>query len=200
KEVLDIGCGYGEMAQYLFAQRIASYHGIDPSRKMIERAQQQLANPLAQFQIGQAESMSLESGRYDLVISRLVFHYVEDLAPIFKQIYESLCPHGTFIFSVEHPVMTALMDKAKAGSKKAGWQVGAYFREGPRRHQWMGSAVTKYHKTIEQYFAILSQSGFIVQELREGRPERQHFSEEKEFDRRLDLPRYLILKAYKPTK
>jgi len=200
KDVLDIGCGYGEMARYLVKNKVASYLGIDPSSRMIEHARQQLDHPLVRFQSGQAESMSLESNRYDLVIARLVFHYVENLLPVFEQVYDSLRPDGIFIFSVEHPVMTALMDKAKAGSKKDNWRVGAYFKEGPRMHHWMGSVVTKYHKTIEEYFTILRQSGFTIQELREGRPERQHFSQEKEFNRRLDLPRYLILKASKPAK
>lgn len=199
KEVLDIGCGYGEMAQYLLRKDVATYYGIDPSRKMIERAQQQLNHPRVQFQIGQAECMSLDSHRYDLVISRLVFHYINDLGPVFEQIYHSLRPGGTFIFSVEHPVMTALMDKAKAGRKKNDWQVGAYFRSGPRKHHWMGSVVTKYHRTIEEYFSGLRQSGFLVEELREGRPESEHFSQQSEFERRLDLPRYLILKACKPA-
>ena len=96
--------------------------------------------------------------------------------------------------------MTALMDKAKAGSKKEGWKVGAYFKEGPRTHRWMGAAVTKYHKTIDSYFAALRQSGFLVQDLREGRPEEQNFTNESEYVRRLELPRYLIFKALKPER
>lgn len=194
---LDIGCGYGDMARYLLEGGISSYLGIDPSSNMIEMAREKLAHPAIHFALGQAEAMEWEPGQFDLVIARLVFHYVKDISMSFQQIYKGLRPGGTFIFSVEHPVMTAWMDKASAGSKKEGWKVGAYFKSGPRNHEWMGSRVTKYHKTIEEYFSILRLCGFEVLALREGCPNVQHFSSTSEYERRRELPRYLILKAKK---
>lgn len=197
KDCLDIGCGYGAMAKYLQEQGAATSLGIDPSAKMIAAAKEKVVHPGFRFDLGQVEDLAIDNDRYDLVISRLVFHYVADITPAFKKIFEGLRSNGIFVFSVEHPVMTALMDKAAAGSKKEGWKVGAYFKEGPRAHQWMGAAVTKYHKTIEAYFAALRQSGFLVQDLQEGRPQEQHFTNESEYTRRLELPRYLIFKAVK---
>lgn len=197
KGCLDIGCGYGAMAEYLREQEVASYLGIDPSGKMIAAAKERVVHQDFRFDLGQVEELAIEAERYDVVISRLVFHYVADITSVFQKIYAGLRPHGVFVFSVEHPVMTALMDKAKPGNKKEGWKVGAYFKEGPRAHEWMGAAVTKYHKTIEAYFAALRQSGFLVQDLKEGRPEEQHFTNESEYTRRLELPRYLIFKAVK---
>ncbi|NRB47304.1 MAG: methyltransferase domain-containing protein [Saprospiraceae bacterium] len=197
KSCLDIGCGYGAMAEYLQEQQVASYLGIDPSGKMIAAARERVVQRNFRFELGQVEELAIEVEQYDIVISRLVFHYVADITSVFQSIFAGLRSDGIFIFSVEHAVMTALMDKAKAGSKKEGWKVGAYFEEGPRAHQWMGAAVTKYHKTIETYFAALRQSGFLVQDLREGRPDKQHFTSENEYTRRLELPRYLIFKAVK---
>lgn len=198
RDCLDIGCGYGEMANYLLRAGASSYLGIDPSNKMILAAREKVVDERFRFELGQVEQLAIRPAAYDLVISRLVFHYVEDVSAAFLKICKGLRANGVFIFSVEHPVMTALMDKAKTGSKKEGWKVGAYFKEGPRVHQWMGAAVTKYHKTIEAYFAALTASGFQIQNLKEGRPEQKHFASEAEYTRRLELPRYLIFKALKP--
>ncbi len=197
KDCLDIGCGYGAMAAYLREKGADSYLGIDPSAKMIAAAREKVVHQDFRFELGQVEELVIEDEQYDLVISRLVFHYVADIRKIFQKIFKGLRAKGVFVFSVEHPVMTALMDKAEAGSKKEGWKVGAYFKEGPRAHQWMGAAVTKYHKTIEAYFGALKQSGFQIQDLREGRPKEQFFTNESEYIRRLELPRYLIFKAVK---
>lgn len=197
KDCLDIGCGYGAMAMYLQEQGTASYLGVDPSAKMISAAREKVVQQDFRFELGQVEDLVIQAEQYDLVVSRLVFHYVADIRTVFHKIFTGLRSNGVFVFSVEHPVMTALMDKAKAGSKKEGWKVGAYFQEGSRAHQWMSASVTKYHKTIETYFAALRQSGFLVQDLREGRPEKQNFTNESEYRRRLELPRYLIFKAAK---
>lgn len=199
KECLDIGCGYGAMAEYLRGQAVGSYLGIDPSGKMIAAAREKVVHPDFRFELGQVEDLTIEDEQYELVISRLVFHYVADLTTIFQKIFKALQPNGIFVFSVEHPVMTALMDKAKADSKKEGWKVGAYFKAGPRTHRWMGAAVTKYHRPMEAYFATLTESGFQVLDIKEGRPERLHFQQEKEFERRLHLPRFLLFKAIKPS-
>lgn len=194
---LDLGCGYGEMGQYLVDRGVKSYTGIDPSTKMIDAAQKRISADEVFFQTVSVESFDWTEKSYDLVIARLVFHYVEDLKMIINKIEQALKTKGVLIFSVEHPVMTAMMGKQAFGSKKEGWKVAQYFEGGPRSHQWMGGTVIKYHRTIATYFQLLTTAGFRVTHLREGEPEAIHFQEESEYERRKNLPRYLIFRAVK---
>ncbi len=192
---LDLGCGFGDMGRYLLDQGVKSYIGIDPSEKMIDAARKRISAERVIFETASVESFDWTMNSYDLVMARLVFHYVEDLDAIIKKIHQALKTKGVLIFSVEHPVMTAMMGKQDAGSKKEGWKVAQYFETGPRDHQWMGGTVIKYHRTIATYFQLLTTMGFTVTHLREGEPEAIHFQERSEYERRKNLPRYLIFRA-----
>lgn len=194
-DCLDLGCGYGDMGRYMADRGVKSYTGIDPSVKMIDAARKRISGEGVIFETASVESFSWTMNSYDLVIARLVFHYVEDLGAIIKKVHQVLNTKGVLIFSVEHPVMTAMMGKQDAGNKKEGWKVAQYFETGPRDHQWMGGTVIKYHRTIATYFQLLTTAGFTVTHLREGEPEAIHFQERSEYERRKNLPRYLIFRA-----
>lgn len=192
---LDLGCGYGDMGQYLVDRGVKSYTGIDPSTKMIEAARKRTSAAGVIFETASVESFNWTMNSYDLVMARLVFHYVEDLRMIISKIEQALKTNGVLIFSVEHPVMTAMMGKQASQNKKEGWKVAQYFETGPRDHQWMGGTVIKYHRTIATYFQLLTRAGFRVTHLREGEPKAIHFQERSEYERRKNLPRYLIFRA-----
>lgn len=48
-------------------------------------------------------------GPFDLWVSSLAVHYIEDFDTLLRQIHRLLTPGGTFVFSQEHPFTTALM-------------------------------------------------------------------------------------------
>ena len=41
------------------------------------------------------------------MVSNLALHYIEDLASVYRKVYRTLRPGGTFLFNIEHPVFTA---------------------------------------------------------------------------------------------
>ena len=59
--------------------------------------------------------------------------------------------------------------------------------------------MVKYHRTIEHYFKALTKSGFSVVDLREGTPQREHFANDEEFERRLRIPVVLAFSCAKQT-
>ena len=196
-DVLDLGCGYGEMGEYLLKNAINSYHGIDPSQRMIAAARERLKGDQLTLEVESIDSFQWQTGTYDLVISRMVFHYLPQIEVVLHNCYEALKPGGRLIISVEHPVMTSMMGLQEQQVKKTSCTVGKYFESGPRHHHWMGGAVIKYHRSIEEYFMLIQQQGFLLTDLREGQAEEQYFTEKSAFERRKNLPRYLILKAVK---
>lgn len=107
KSVLDLGCGYGWHCIYA-AEHGASYVlGTDISQKMLEEARKKTESSVVSYQCSAMEDLKLEQKTFDVVISSLAFHYIEDFTLLARNIYDWLRSGGDFVFSVEHPVFTA---------------------------------------------------------------------------------------------
>lgn len=142
------------------------------------------------------EDWNYPEASFDLVVSRLALHYVENVEECFRNVYKTLVPGGRFVFSVEHPVLTSC-NRSKEGSKRrADWIVDNYFETGERNYPWLGSTVVKYHRTVEDYFAAVQKAGLMVKSLRESRPSPSQLDHE-EYVRRLRIPLFLFISAYK---
>ena len=191
--VLDIGCGYGDIAESLLENGMSHYTGIDSSQRMIDLAKSTINNPNADFKVADIQSRDFQAASAELVIARLVLHYVKDLESLFDKIHSCLVPNGHFIFSVEHPVITSSIDTEEG--KKKDRRVDNYFSQGERLQFWMGNEVVKYHRTVEEYWRLLKGSGFQICEMREGLPMKNNFQNADEYQRRMRIPLFLIIKA-----
>ena len=199
--VLDLGCGDAQIGKELLAGGSQAYLGVEPSQNMIGAAREMLAGTGGEAVQATIEAWEYPSEAFDLVISRLALHYVEDIDATFERVFRTLVPGGRFVFSVEHPVLTSC-DRAYApgpGARRQDWIVDEYHVSGRRVTNWMGQDVVKFHHTIEQYFRALGQAGFLVDGLREGCPRRELFVREEEYRRRLRIPLMLLLSAHKPA-
>ncbi|MED4233052.1 class I SAM-dependent methyltransferase [Priestia megaterium] len=193
--VLDLGCGNAGFGAELLEQGCFSYTGVDGSINMINAAQQQLLNyPNARVLHESMEHYTPPRTEYDLVTARLSLHYMEDLASIFTKVNQSLKPEGRFIFSVEHPVITSTLQPS---ALRTNWTVDNYFSMGFRQQHWMGGYVQKYHRTLEEYFSLMQQSGFTVTNLKEACPQQEHFDNVETYERRMRIPLFLLMSGVK---
>jgi SAM-dependent methyltransferase len=197
RRILDLGCGDAAIGRELL-ERGALYVGVEGSQRMADAAAQALAGTSGKIVRHTIEDWTYPSAAFDLVIARLVLHYMADLASLCAQVYQTLIPGGQLIFSVEHPVITSCDRGWPAGSPRQDWVVDNYFDTGLRVTNWLGGTVEKYHRTVEDYFRTLQGAGFIVEQLRESRPERQHFQDEATYERRRRIPLFLFLAGRKP--
>ena len=197
--LLDLGCGDAALGKTLLAQGAASYLGLDGSHNMVERAQQTLAGTVGQVRQADIRAWPYPPNTFDCVLSRLALHYIEDVIHVFQQVFQTLRPAGVFVFSVQHPVITSC-DRAWQGcGVRQAWIVDDYFHSSRRITHWLGEQVVKYHRTVEEYFLGLQTAGFVVERLRESRPERQWFAHEETYERRTRIPLFLFLAARKPV-
>lgn len=198
-DVLDLGCGDGAFGLELLAQGAASYLGLDASQRMVARAGQRPAGSSAQVRQADVTTWDWQPAAFDRVCARLMLHYLPDLGPVLAGVRRTLRPGGRFVASVEHPVITSC-DRAWNGQGlRQAWIVDDYFRTGARTVQWMGSTVTKYHRTMEDHLDALRSAGLVLEALRESRPERRHVADEAEFERRQRIPLFLFLSARAPA-
>ena len=132
-----------------------------------------------------------------LIISRLAFHYIKDLAPVFKGIDTSLKKGGIVVFSVEHPIITSCYEAYHQKVKRGNWIVDNYFKSGERINNWIGKDVVKYHRTIAEYFQLFQKTGFNLVQLEESKPDKANFTNLVEYERRSRIPLFLFFKLEK---
>lgn len=197
QRILDLGCGAALFGHEALEQGCRKYVGVEGSRNMVAVAKNTLAGSRGQVIHSPIEAWSYPEATFDLVVSRLVLHYIEDFASICSKVYQTLAQNGRFIFSVDHPIITACEQSWQTNGSRTGWIVDTYFVPGPRVTDWLGGEVIRYHRTIEEYFTILQRAGFIVERLRESCPQPEQFSDERIYELRKRIPLFLFLAARK---
>lgn len=173
KRVLDLGCGYGWHCKFAAEQGASAVLGIDLSEKMLDEARRRNSDDKIHYQICGIEEYDYPEKRWDIVVSNLALHYIEDLDTVFEKVYRTLRPGGVFLFNIEHPVFTAGVGQDWAyhsdGTKKY-WPIDQYFMSGQRRMQFLGCDVLKQHHTLTQILMGLLNCGFVLEAVKEAQP------------------------------
>lgn len=179
KRVLDLGCGYGWHCKYAVDNGAFFVLGTDISQKMLETAKKKNSDQQIEYQCIAMEDLDFPAETFDVVISSLAFHYVEDFASLIKNISTWLKQGGEFVFSVEHPVFTSYGTQDWYYDKNGSilhFPVDNYYYEGKREAIFLGEKVTKYHRTLTTYLNTLLQNGFIFQHIIEPQPPKEMMS------------------------
>ena len=192
KAVLDLGCGYGWHCKYAADHGAAQVLGIDRSTRMIEEAQRRNAAATIEYRVCGIHDFDYPEETYDLVISNLVLHYVEDLQAVYRLVHRTLKAGGTFLFNIEHPTFTAGVNQQFAADGT--WPVTDYYYPGERTTDFLGHAVKKYHHTLTQILNGLLQTGFVIEAVEEAMPPEHWHDQMPEEMRR---PMMLLVRARK---
>ena len=193
KMVLDLGSGYGWHCKYAADQGAASVLGIDQSARMIEEAKRRNAAGCIEYRVCGIHDFGFPENRYDLVVSNLVLHYVEDLEEVYALVHRTLKPGGTFLFNIEHPTFTAGVHQQFAADGT--WPVTDYYYPGERKTDFLGYEVKKYHHTLTQILNGLLQTGFEIEAVEEAMPPLEWRNQMPEEMKR---PMMLLVRAKKP--
>ena len=74
---LDVGCGTGALTQSIWQQtQPQSVTGIEPSAGFIDYAKAQITDPRVTFEVADAQSLPVQSARFDVAVSGLVLNFV----------------------------------------------------------------------------------------------------------------------------
>jgi SAM-dependent methyltransferase len=195
--ILDLGCGTARFGRDVLARDCQRYVGVEGSQNMVTMAEQILAGSPGQIVHSIIETWDYPEAAFDLVVSRLVLHYIEDFAALCANVYHTLGTNGRFIFSVEHPVVTADARNWETNDDRHNWIVDNYFVPGPRSTPWLGGRVVRYHRTIDEYFGTIQNAGFVIESLRESRPRREQFADGLIYEQHKRIPLFLLLAARK---
>lgn len=200
KEVLDLGCGFGWHCRYAIESGAKSVIGVDLSEKMLEKATEINNLEGIEYIRKALEDVDYPSGKFDIILSSLTFHYIESFDVMVQNIYQWLKPKGHFVFSVEHPVFTAQGRQDwiyGANEEKLYWPVDRYFIEGKRDTSFLGENVIKYHRTLTTYLNSLLKQGFKINEITEPKPSTEMLNEFSEMKDELRRPMMLLISVEK---
>jgi SAM-dependent methyltransferase len=97
---MELGCGSGTVSQQLFSLGATTrIDGIDASPERIQEAESRrlAAKAPGGFVVGDANTVELEPGAYDLIVSAHSFHHFLELERVMDQVRRALTPRGLFI-------------------------------------------------------------------------------------------------------
>jgi SAM-dependent methyltransferase len=193
--VLDLGCGDASIGRTLLKRGCRAYLGIDASARMVAAARDALLGTAGEAQRGTIESFSAPPQSFDLVISRMALHYVEDLDATLAACHDCLRGGGgRMVFTVVHPVVTSHDARESDEERRTSWVVDDYFDESPRELDWLGERVVWHHRTVERYVSSFQRAGFRVTALSECAPRPERFGDAlAEHARRRRIPLFLLL-------
>lgn len=193
RDVLDLGCGYGWHCRYAAEKGAAAVLGIDLSERMIGEAQERNPADCVTYRVCSLTEYEYPADHFDLVISNLVLHYVEDLNWVYRKVYRTLRHGGTFLFNIEHPTFTAGV--RQEFSPDGTWPVTDYYVPGARRTVFLGHEVIKYHHTLEQVLNGLLKAGLRLDAVEEAVPPEEW---REQMPAEMQRPMMLLVKAGKP--
>ncbi|MEH6307598.1 class I SAM-dependent methyltransferase [Olivibacter sp. CPCC 100613] len=200
KSILDLGCGYGWHCRYAMEQKAKQVIGIDLSKKMLEKAKALTEHSGIRYECRAIEDVVYDEATFDVVISSLALHYVQDFQQVCQRVYHCLVPGGVFVFSVEHPIFTAMASQDwfyDEQGHRSHWPVDHYFSEGLRKTQFLQEEVVKYHRTVESYLSNLLDAGFAINRLCEPKPSAQALKDYPDMVHELRRPIFLLLSVSK---
>jgi SAM-dependent methyltransferase len=199
--VLDLGCGVGQLAQYLAQQGAAEVIGVDLSEQMLAVARAEWSHPNLAFQRASIEDAAFPPDRFELIVSSLAFHYVADYQALCRRIASWLTPDGILVFSNEHPVyLTRATPEGwvrDADGQPQYWALDRYGDEGLREESWIADGVQKYHRMTSTLLNGLIEAGLTIERVVEPMPDDEMLRRRPDWVHESKRPFCLLIRARK---
>jgi len=181
---LDVGCGEGSNTRQL-ARLGARMSAVDIAPTFVRYAQStETADPLGiDYAVGDGMQLPFADGAFDFATAFMSLMDMPDPARALQQMYRVLRPGGFVQFSILHPCFVAPHRKVlrdRKGKARA-IEVGDYFESTDGRVDcwWFSTLPTRerskvapfrtpiFHRTLSQWFDILTSAGLVVEKLGE---------------------------------
>lgn len=204
RRVLDLGCGAGQLARHLATTGAAEVVGVDVSERMLALARAGWAHPRVTYRREAIEEVAFPPARFDLIVSSLVLHYVDDYSELVLRIAGWLAPGGVLVYSTEHPIFTArlpddgwVLDDA---GRRIRWGLDRYADEGARDEAWFVPGVRKVHRMLATLINGLLDAELVVERVVEPIPSEQWLTSHPLARDERRRPMFLLVRARKPAR
>ena len=138
-------------------------------------------------------------GQFDVIISSMALQYIDDYAAVVKIMAESLTVGGSFLFSIEHPIYTCLLQGwvVDDAGTRVHWPVDRYHDESERRYTWFVDGVLKYHRTVATYLNTLVENGLTIRRVLEPEAQPEYLADRPALADESRRPPLMVVSAQK---
>lgn len=204
KRVLDLGCGSGNNCKKAIDLGASYVFGTDISKNMIDLAKTTNKHKNIKYEQMAMEGISSLKEKFDVVISSLAFHYVDNYEKLIIDIYNLLDGNGILIFSQEHPISTGTIlneacnfkNKIKLGDKEYRL-LSDYNINGPREAKLLEGTYTKYHRNFSYLINTLIDNNYKICKIVEPIATEENIKKNLKYKNQLNMPYYMIIMAEK---
>ncbi len=201
KRVLDLGCGFGEHCVEYVHRGAEKVVGIDISEKMLAVAKDKNSDRHIEYLLLPIEDIDQIDGKFDVVISSLAFHYVEDFRGVINKIHDLLDEGGILLFSQEHPLNTCHTDGDRwtrdENGEKIHVNIKNYGIEKENASHWFIDGIKKYHRMFSTIINTLAEVGFRIEKIVEPLPSEEIIEKYPQHKDLFHKPDFMIIRAKK---
>ncbi|WP_411275183.1 methyltransferase domain-containing protein [Daejeonella sp.] len=163
KRILDLGCGTGNLTDQMFKSfPEAEIDALDISEEILNESRKRFSNtPTIRYIQADFKRMHLPPGSYDLIMSSIAIHHIDDPDKIklYAEVYLALKPGGILVFAdqtrgindeIYKKNISAWKEEAfKLGSTQENWDM------------WMAHQdAHDFHTPVTWHLEQLKQAGF----------------------------------------
>lgn len=194
--VLDAGCAAGWYTEQ-FIKLGCQVTAVDLSPAMVDACKRRVGNGATVLTCDLAETLPFKNESFNLIVSSLTLHYLDDWEPTFREFNRIMKPGGTLIFSVHHPFMDFKH-----------FERPDYFAHELLSEVWnkkeAGPVEVTFYRRPLQEIINLTTAQFTIDQIVEPQPDIQSKENSQSidwyqrwFDRLSTNPHFLIVKAQK---
>ncbi len=202
KRVLDLGCGFGEHCVDYIKRGAVRVVGVDISENMLKVAREENSDPNITYLNMPMEDVAAIDETFDVVISSLALHYVENFKGVVEAVSGLLTDGGIFLFSQEHPFSTCYSGKYDRwtrddNGRKIYANIADYCVERRNDSTWFVEGVQRYHRMFSTTVNTLADAGFKIVKMAEPYPTEELVDKYPEYYDLYHRPDFLFVKAVK---
>jgi ubiquinone/menaquinone biosynthesis C-methylase UbiE len=202
KKIIEFGCGSGYWTRVL-TKRGATCTGVDSSKEQIEKAiENEKENPLGiNYVLGDITNLKeIKSNQFDYVFIEFVLLEIpkrELLVKLFNEAFRVLKKDGKLFISDMHPFDPFYDKRYELPEGFNYYSSGGKFFATAKQTDGTKIRFADYHWTFEDYCGAITETGFLISELKEPRPSKSLIKKIPYFAYREFLPKDIIIQAKK---
>lgn len=198
-QVLDVGCGDGQIARSLAAHG-ANVLGIDPTQLHVAIARERGGGPT--YELGSASHLPVGDATQDAVVACLVFEHIDDVDVAIAEVSRVLKPGGQFSFFLNHPLLqtpgSGWIDDYIIDPPEQYWRIGPYLVETESIEEVEKDVFIRFiHRPLSRYINTLLAHGLHVHRMIEPSPPPGFLERAPEYALAHTIPRLLYLRTVK---
>jgi SAM-dependent methyltransferase len=190
RAALDAGCAAGWYSEQLLKFG-ANVTAVDITPEMVAATKRRVGNRANVLCHDLSQPLPFNEETFDLIISSLTLHYIDEWDQTFEQFYRVLKPFGQILFSVHHPFMDHTLFKTDD-----------YFSHQLLHDVWKkpnsGEVEVHFYRRPLQSIVDTTTNYFVLEKIVEPKPQKSFQQKDpKGYTRLMTNPHFLIIQARK---